>query len=717
MENINDLTERQIKELAERLSEVNASVNRGTSNYSGAVSDFAQASSSAASTADRIADGFAGFGQGAIQFTKAMVDGKPEMTKYSAGIESVTSGIGDVVGAFGPIGMVFGALIKVVGKITSTVLEQNQIYLDAYDALAEFGGVSGRTADELKAAVLQLDYNQYTLPGLIKATTSLSTSIMSMGSTAGKGQEVFFNLSQVGREKIKEFSRLGISQEELTQHQADYIKQQSKTGLIQSKDMTGLKDKSLAYAQNLVKISALTGQTIDATKRGRDRDLEDYKYAATVREEQEAGRDDVVRNMENTLDRVRGTFGESWTTGIREILSTGLANQSAAAAGLNTLTGGAIFDWVKQRKAGTMTEEDFLKKMQGVLSDTVKTYGFVAKSNEDFTERTGLNADALRGLSKNIGDATAAGQAVTDRMTSQNDTLLEGRNAGNDATNAMQKAFEAFVQLVAGPINFVFTGLLNGLKALAQGFIKQLSRMGALPDEMEFMFMNYAELGETQTELTSQIEKQTKLVSEDSYMMRQVAPMGAGGKSIGDTVREELATAKRRLSALERVKASASPPPAPAMPAAAPASAAPASAAAAPAARQTETYRVGTRQGFAKGGITDGPMSGHLGYMHDLEAVVPLPDGKSIPVKLNIPQLAEKQKNPLLDTNNLASIIDSYTKALTKSTGSSTQATFVQEAATDFGFISTIAERMDTLISSMKTNTSLQSELLYYVKR
>ena len=110
-------------------------------------------------------------------------------------------------------------------------------------------------------------------------------------------------------------------------------------------------------------------------------------------------------------------------------------------------------------------------------------------------------------------------------------------------------------------------------------------------------------------------------------------------------------------------------------------------------------------------------MSGHLGMMHDLEAVVPLPDGKTIPVKLNIPQLSEKQKNPLLDTGNLAALIESYTKALTKSTGMSTQTNILQESQTDLSFIGVIADRMETLITSMKTNTSLQSELLYYVKR
>ena len=39
--------------------------------------------------------------------------------------------------------------------------------------------------------------------------------------------------------------------------------------------------------------------------------------------------------------------------------------------------------------------------------------------------------------------------------------------------------------------------------------------------------------------------------------------------------------------------------------------------------------------GYATGGIADGPNSGHLAMLHGREAVVPLPNGNSIPVQMN----------------------------------------------------------------------------------
>jgi len=103
--------------------------------------------------------------------------------------------------------------------------------------------------------------------------------------------------------------------------------------------------------------------------------------------------------------------------------------------------------------------------------------------------------------------------------------------------------------------------------------------------------------------------------------------------------------------------------------------------------------------------------------MHGMEAVIPLPDGKSIPVNINIPQLTEKLVNPLLNTGNLASLIERYTNALTQAKPTATQTTIMQEATTNFSFSKTISDSLDTLLDRMKQNTDLQSELLHYVKR
>ena len=59
---------------------------------------------------------------------------------------------------------------------------------------------------------------------------------------------------------------------------------------------------------------------------------------------------------------------------------------------------------------------------------------------------------------------------------------------------------------------------------------------------------------------------------------------------------------------------------------------------------------VGSAMGFAEGGIASGPVSGFATTLHGTEAVVPLPDGKTIPVET-------KQVGPSYDTKIMADML------------------------------------------------------------
>jgi len=58
----------------------------------------------------------------------------------------------------------------------------------------------------------------------------------------------------------------------------------------------------------------------------------------------------------------------------------------------------------------------------------------------------------------------------------------------------------------------------------------------------------------------------------------------------------------------------------------------------------------GAALGFAEGGIASGPVSGFATTLHGTEAVVPLPDGKTIPVET-------KQVGPSYDTKIMADML------------------------------------------------------------
>lgn len=74
-----------------------------------------------------------------------------------------------------------------------------------------------------------------------------------------------------------------------------------------------------------------------------------------------------------------------------------------------------------------------------------------------------------------------------------------------------------------------------------------------------------------------------------------------------------------------------------------------------------------SKEGKASGGVARGPSSGFIEKLHGTEAVVPLPDGKTIPVKLDLVIPEFGNQSAMLDPAALRPINDMYEKILDSS--------------------------------------------------
>jgi hypothetical protein len=72
------------------------------------------------------------------------------------------------------------------------------------------------------------------------------------------------------------------------------------------------------------------------------------------------------------------------------------------------------------------------------------------------------------------------------------------------------------------------------------------------------------------------------------------------------------------------------------------------------------------QKGKALGGISSGPISGYSEILHGTEAVVPLPDGKTIPVSLDSSSLTSAMNQ---QTGLLNQILSAMTKNNTLTSG------------------------------------------------
>ena len=104
---------------------------------------------------------------------------------------------------------------------------------------------------------------------LIKPLTSLGPALINLGGTTGQGVKVFADLAKITNAQREQYQRMGISQEQLMQNQADYIQLQRMSGRVistEAKDRDSLRKASLEYTDNLLQLSAISGQDVETLK-------------------------------------------------------------------------------------------------------------------------------------------------------------------------------------------------------------------------------------------------------------------------------------------------------------------------------------------------------------------------------------------------------------------------------------------------------------------
>ncbi len=108
---------------------------------------------------------------------------------------------------------------------------------------------------------------------------------------------------------------------------------------------------------------------------------------------------------------------------------------------------------------------------------------------------------------------------------------------------------------------------------------------------------------------------------------------------------------------------------------------------------------------FARGGISRGPASGYAAMLHGSEAVVPLPDGRAIPVKISIPEI----RNPFADTDFARDTPD-IGDAVEQMSQQIRQA--IADVMRNYANNPAVESALQELVSLQRSNNSTQERLL-----
>lgn len=402
------------------------------------------------------------------------------LSKYSGALEGSKGIIDSFTKDMGPMGKAFGFLGKAALTLAEKQLEQADNALKATDQLAKMGSAGQFTTKEVLEMGRQAGYASFRIESLIKPIQSMGSSVISLGLTAQQGQKAFAQMANVGQDVREKFRALGISQEELTQSQADYVSLQAKSGASMNRPIAELQRNSLEYIENLQVLSALTGKDIDTIKK--EQELARSDYQTMIKQNQldqelaaakKANNTDEVKRIENEikarnelLDTIQSQFGTETRREAAAFLATG--NYTEASKSLLQL--GIPMEKIAQSvKNGDSAIGLFTDSMVKGVDRNSRALGYSAMHNEELAKQTGLTTEKL------VAVGQLRGKTEEERIQAIKDATNEARTQEDNAQKARNLMLETEIKL-----QLSMDELLQKTNPLIEGFNKTTTAVAAL---------------------------------------------------------------------------------------------------------------------------------------------------------------------------------------------------------------------------------------------
>lgn len=412
-------------------------------------------------------------------FASALMNTEVGFGKYGKVLDSAGDAAVSLGKNFGVLGTMAGYAVKGLTMLGGAAFTQADNLLKANDSLTKIGGAGGLTTKELVEMGHRAGLTSKTLDLMVKPLQSLGNNLNVLGSNADNSIKAFGEMTAVSKEQRMAFQRLGVSQQELMQSQADYVALQAASGRnlkAESKDRAALQKASLEYTENLLVLSKITGEDVESIKkkqmdaaRAVEFQIAQIQLENKARKAEQEGRtEDAARfrkqakDQQTVLEGIAAFGNETVTKGARQFLSTGaIASEEGAAL----VRMGLMDDLIELRRAIQAGED--AQKAQAKFQDaynkkfgeTLQNIGTAAQFSKNTATAFGISESSVENYNKrrdqNSEEELRAAKAKIDAAKAG------GKDPAVDARAALtQKEIEATVAI--DKLTLAANPLVNG---------------------------------------------------------------------------------------------------------------------------------------------------------------------------------------------------------------------------------------------------------------
>ena len=422
---------------------------------------------------------FKALGNSGINLGKQLNQGAIGASVFNDSIGSLSDVIGDLVGMIPYLGTALKTAIKGVSEYTQAVNKQTDALFDSYEQMSKIGAAGAGGMQSVYDNLKKLNLGVNELDKFVAIVGENSSTLTSFGKTVGGGLTEFANVANslqqgdVGRQ----FREMGISVDDINKGIAGFMKMQTLTGGRQRMSTDQLIAASQNYVREVDLLAKITGKNRAEQEASRESAMAEERYAAFKYElQQRADMGDEAAKAQ--IKAAEGTqimldkMAPETRKGFLNILSGSLNNPEAQKL-LLTMPNAAA---VAGKKTFTEAEfqaaalEDIRKNLQGSATQLAK----MGANNDTFLsyqEQIKLKAYLESGTYDERLAQAKKDQKVTDENTKDANKTRDNNRTARDSLNDL-------INAGIGPVTTAMKGMSTATETTITAMEKMANMMG-----------------------------------------------------------------------------------------------------------------------------------------------------------------------------------------------------------------------------------------------
>lgn len=391
-------------------------------------------------------------------FGKSMKDGQTGASTFNDAIESGADAIDKFASKFGILGAVIGTVVKAAGAYTAAVNKQADALYKTYQDLSKVGAAGAGGMTEIFANMQKFGYGIEQLGDMTALLKENVGTLGKFGGTVADGTRQFADLAgQLQRSNIgREFQLMGMSIDDINRGAAGYIKQQQGYGQTTSQVNKNLTASAAAYIRELDLMSRLTGESRDQQEQRIADAQAEQAYNQTqyeLKKKADAGDQEAAALYRKNEELNRRLTGEALTEfrkgvgGDVSAMSKTLLTAPEAVQGLTSASQTAD-DYINQLAKGAKQTRDAMGGLAkvGAFDDTFIQLRDISDLQARYGEES---AEAQKERAKREQELVAKG--VDPLVKNMTDLEISQRNA--------RDSLQSMINLGIKPVTSAMSGL------------------------------------------------------------------------------------------------------------------------------------------------------------------------------------------------------------------------------------------------------------------